>query len=77
MSLPAGRGTQRVRSCGRARKRDETGRPVGKHGGGNTASGIGALLSKDSIECSRMRVNRREHRAEGKGLSIQYFRDET
>jgi hypothetical protein len=29
MSLPTGRDAQRVRSCGRARKRDETGRLLG------------------------------------------------
>jgi hypothetical protein len=62
-----GRGAQRVKSCGRARKREGTGKPLGTcEGGGEAASSIGVLLSKDSTEYGSVRVNGREHRAEEK-----------
>jgi hypothetical protein len=67
MSLPTGRGDQWVRSWGLVRKRDDTGRLCGRYGGGgNAASFIGALLSKHSVRCSNMKVNRRKYRAEEK-----------
>jgi hypothetical protein len=63
MSSPTGRGDQRVRSWGRARKREEAGRLLGKRGsGGKVVSIIGVLLSKDSTGCGNMMVNGRKHK---------------
>jgi hypothetical protein len=56
-----------MRSCGRARKREDTGRLLGKRGGGGkVVSIIGVLLSKDSTGCGNVMVNGRKHRAEEK-----------
>ena len=64
MSLPVGRGAERVRSCGRARKRESIGEPLGTCGGGReAASSISVVLSKDSIGCSNVLVNGRKHRS--------------
>jgi hypothetical protein len=64
MSLPTGRGDQQVRSCGRARKWEGAGRPLGMRGGGDVASIIGALLSEDSTGCSGMMAYGREYKVE-------------
>jgi hypothetical protein len=67
MSLPTGRGDQRVRSWGRAKKREGAGRLCGKQGDHeDIASPIGVLLSLHSTGCSKMRMNGREHKTEGK-----------
>jgi hypothetical protein len=64
MSLPTGRGDQRVRSCGRAKKRDDAGRPrtMGR-GRGKVADLIKVPLSKDGTGCDSVMVNGREHSA--------------
>jgi hypothetical protein len=67
MSLPTGRGAERVKSCGRARKQESLGKPLGTCGDrGEAASSISVLLSKDSTECGNMSVNGREHRTKEK-----------
>jgi hypothetical protein len=67
MSLPRGRRDARVRSCGRARKRDDARRPLGKRGGSeDVASIISGLLSQDRTEGSGVMVNGRKHRLEEK-----------
>jgi hypothetical protein len=62
-----GRGNQRVRSCGWAKKWESAEQPFGMRGGnGDAASTIGVLLSKHSTGYSHMRVNGRKHRAREK-----------
>ena len=64
MALPTGRGDQRMSSCGRAKKWDETGKLLVMRGDdGDAASVIGVLLSKHSTGCGGVIVNGREHRA--------------
>jgi hypothetical protein len=58
MSLPTGREDQRVRSCSRARKRDETGKPLGRRGGsGDVANIIDVLPNKDHTGGGGVTVN--------------------
>jgi hypothetical protein len=58
---------RRVRSGGRAGKRENAARPLGVRGdGGNVASISGVLLSKDSTACGGGMVIRRECRAREK-----------
>ena len=72
MSLPTGRGGQRVRSWGRTRKRDEAGRPR-RRGERDVKSISRMLLSKDSTNGSGIMVNGGKYMANGISLSIQYF----
>jgi hypothetical protein len=67
MSLPTGRGAQRVRSCGRARKRDGSGGQLRRGGSSrNIASIIGVLLRENDTRCGGVMVTWRECRAEEK-----------
>jgi hypothetical protein len=74
MSLPTRRGDQRVKSWGRARKWNDTGRPPGRRGGtGNAESIIRVLLGNNSRGYIDVIVNGERIYSGGKGLSMQYF----
>ena len=49
-----------------ARKRDDTGQPLGaRRGGRKVVSSIGVLLTQNRTGCSGVMVNGREHKTEG------------
>ena len=74
MALPTGRGAQRMSSCGRAQKWDETGKLRVRRGSdGDAASVIGVLLSKPSTGCGGVIVNGREHRTGEKACQSKSF----
>lgn len=57
MSLPTGRGSQRMRRGGRAQKWDSLGGLLGKHGGGrHVASLIRVLLSEENTAYNAVMV---------------------
>jgi hypothetical protein len=67
MSLPTGRGDQRVRSCGRVSKLDDAGKLLGmQRSGRDIVSTIGVLLREARTGCSGGRGHGCECRAEEK-----------